>query len=70
MVLENSAPFGHLDTIIEFSGISFEKICTEIDPGNRENGVQVPGNSGMFLRWNSKLLNKNKTNNGWFGECQ
>jgi hypothetical protein len=55
MVLENSAPFGHLDTIIAFSGISFEKICTEIDPGNRENGVQVPGNSGQFLSGNSKL---------------
>jgi len=34
---------GHLDTIIAFSGISYEKIVHKKDPGNRENGVLLPG---------------------------
>ena len=41
--------FGHLDTIIAFSGISYEKIVQEKDPGNHENGVQVSKISGRVL---------------------
>jgi len=38
-----------LDTIIAFSGISYEKIVQEKDPGNHENGVQVSKISGREL---------------------
>ena len=33
----------HIGTKTAVSGISYEKIVQEKDPGNRENGVQVPG---------------------------